>query len=124
MIFVFGSNLSGIHGAGAARIAHEKHGAMMGIGEGLVGNSYALPTKGYKISYIPLQEVYPHITKFINFAEERHDLEFQVTCVGCGLAGFKNKEIAPMFSLAPSNCFFDKKWMPWLGRNRRYWGTY
>lgn len=120
----FGSNLSGIHGAGAARVAHKQHGAKLGVGEGITGNSYALPTKGYNISYMPLDQVHIHVQKFIDFAAQNIDTEFQVTCVGCGLAGFKNKEIAPLFSLAPGNCLFDTKWMPWLGKQRRYWGTF
>lgn len=124
MIFVFGSNLSGYHGGGAARDAFENHGAKWEMGEGLAGNSYALPTKGYNISYIPLDQVHIHVQKFIDFAAQNMDKEFQVTCVGCGLAGFKNKEIAPLFLLAPGNCLFDTKWMPWLGKQRRYWGTF
>ena len=124
MIFVFGSNLSGIHGAGAARVAYEQHGAKWGQGEGLAGNSYAIPTKGVNICYMPSDQVHIHVGKFIDYAARHLEDEFQVTCVGCGLAGFKNKEIAPMFSLAPGNCLFDTKWMPWLGKSRRYWGTF
>lgn len=124
MIFVFGSNLSGIHGAGAARVAYDQHGARWGLGEGPAGNSYALPTKGINISYMPLDQVHIHVQKFIDYASVNLDVDFQVTCVGCGLAGFKNKEIAPLFSLAPGNCHFDRKWMPWLGKSRKYWGTF
>lgn len=124
MIFIFGSNLSGIHGAGAAYVAHKQHGAKLGVGEGMTGNSYALPTKGYNISYMPLDQVHIHVQKFIDYASVNLDKEFQVTCVGCGLAGFKNGQIAPFFSLAPGNCLFDTKWMPWLGNTRRYWGTF
>lgn len=124
MIFVFGSNLSGIHGAGAARTARDKHGAIWGVGEGLMGESYALPTKGYGITFIPLQVVKQHVQLFLTFAAGRPDLEFKVTRVGCFLAGFTDKEIAPLFKDAPANCFFDLKWHPYLGDSKNYWGTF
>ena len=124
MIFVFGSNLSGIHGAGAALYAKKSKGAVYGIGEGLVGNSYALPTKGHNISFMPLNEVTKHVNTFIKFATDHPELEFQVTCVGCGLAGFRNRHIAPLFSLAPDNCLFDTQWKFILGDSKRYWGTF
>ena len=96
-ILVFGSNLSGIHGAGAARYALQHHGAIMGQGMGLQGSSYALPTKGVKISFMPLEDIARHVMAFINFTKIRPDLTFRVTRVGCGLAGFKDEEIAPLF---------------------------
>lgn len=126
MIFVFGSNLSGIHGAGAARYAAVHKGANYGQGEGLQGQSYGLPTKGLHISYMPLEEIHKHVNKFIAFAASHDALSFQVTQVGCGLSGFQPSEIAPMFEQAAyygSNCYFDKVWLPWLPRNAQYWGT-
>lgn len=99
-IFVFGSNLSGIHDAGAARHAFMHHGAIMGQGMGLQGTSYALPTKGVKISFMPLEDIGRHVAAFISFAQIRPDLTFRVTRVGCGLAGFKDEEIAPLFRAA------------------------
>ena len=96
-IFCFGSNLSGIHGAGAARHAMLHHGATMFQGSGLQGSSYALPTKGVNISFMPLEEIGRHVDEFIEFAKSRSDLTFRVTRVGCGLAGFKDEEIAPLF---------------------------
>ena len=96
-ILVFGSNLSGIHGAGAARHALLHHGATMFQGSGLQGSSYALPTKGVNISFMPLEEIGRHVDEFISFAKSRPDLTFRVTRVGCGLAGFKDEEIAPLF---------------------------
>ena len=96
-IFCFGSNLSGIHGAGAARHAMLHHGATMFQGSGLQGSSYALPTKGVNISFMPLEEIGGHVDAFISFAKSRPDLTFRVTRVGCGLAGFKDEEIAPLF---------------------------
>jgi hypothetical protein len=124
MIFVFGSNLSGIHGRGAAHYAMMHKGAVFGIGEGLRGESYALPTKGLNISYMPLDEIEDHVAVFLEYAYLHPTWKFQVTCVGCGLAGFKNSQIAPFFSLAPENCFFDTKWRDYLPPNRDYWGTF
>ena len=125
-IFVFGSNLSGIHGAGAAKVAYQHHGAKWGVGEGMAGNSYALPTKGYRITFMPLWQVVCHIEKFLNYARNNQDKTFQVTCVGCGLAGFKDSEIASIFKSfnPPKNCHFDSKWQPYLGDEYTYWGTY
>ena len=121
MIFVFGSNLSGIHGAGAARFAHRNKGAVMGKGIGLQGQSYALPTKGLKISFMPLNEVEVHIDAFKDFAMDHPNMEFQVTQIGCGLAGFTKEQIAPLFKSSPSNCYFDMEWQPLLGDSHNYW---
>jgi hypothetical protein len=127
MIFVFGSNRSGIHGAGAAKTALEKHGAIWGIGEGLAGSSYALPTKGFKIEKISILEVQNHVDNFLEFAVVHPNAEFQVTRVGCGLGGHKDADIAPLFREATNNCLFDEYWKPWLDTKsvkRRYWGTF
>lgn len=121
MIFVFGSNLSGIHGAGAARFAMQKKGATYGQGQGLQGQSYALPTKGKNITFMPLHRVAGYVDDFINYAKSRPDLTFQVTQIGCGLAGFKSDQIAPLFKDAPENCYFDVAWLPFLGLHRNYW---
>lgn len=111
-IFVFGSNLSGIHGAGAARYARENHGAIMGQGMGLQGSSYALPTKGVNISFMPLADIGWHVAAFISFAKIRPDLTFRVTRVACGLAGFKDEQIAPLFkdALPLKNIRLPKGW--------------
>lgn len=123
MIFVFGSNLSGIHGAGAARFAMQKKGATYGQGQGLQGQSYALPTKGKNITFMPLHRVAGYVDDFIDYAKSRPDLTFQVTQVGCGLAGFKPDQIAPLFKDAPENCYFDVMWLPFLGLHRNYWNN-
>lgn len=123
MIFVFGSNLSGIHGGGAARFAHIHKGAVMGVGEGLTGDCYALPTVGEGITRMQYADALPHIQKFLQFAKDHPDLEFQVTRVGCGLAGFTDAQIAPLFRDAPSNCLFDTAWSGWMPR-ARFWGTF
>lgn len=109
-IFVFGSNRAGIHGAGAARYAYNYQGAEWEVGEGLAGDSYALPTKGYRLETLPLDEIKAHVDKFLAFANLRPDLTFFVTRIGCGLAGYQDSEIAPMFAGAPSNCELPDKW--------------
>ena len=91
-IFVFGSNLAGAHSGGAARIARKKFGAKMGQGVGLQGNSYAIPTMQGGIATIQ-----PYVDEFIEFAKKNPDLTFYVTRIGCGIAGFKDEEIAPLF---------------------------
>ena len=111
-IMVFGSNFSGIHGAGAAKYARLHHGAIMGQGIGLQGSSYALPTKGVNISFMPLEEIGWHVNAFIEFAQSRPDLTFRVTRVGCGLAGFTDEDIAPLFkeALPLKNIRLPKGW--------------
>ena len=115
-ILVFGSNLSGIHGAGAARYALQHHGAIMGQGMGLQGDSYALPTKGLKISFMPLEDIGRHVAAFIQFTKIRPDLNFRVTRVGCGLAGFKDTDIAPLFrdALPLKNVRLPQGWREFL----------
>ena len=123
MIFVFGSNEAGRHGAGAARFALEHRGADYGTGHGLHGQSYAIPTKDHEIQSLPKRHVLNYVLHFIQFAQEHPELTFQVTAIGCGLAGFKHEDIAPMFVGAPNNCFFDTLWKPWLPE-KRFWGTF
>ena len=123
-VFVFGSNLAGIHGGGAARVAHKQHGAEWGVGEGRTGDSYALPTKETDVyTSRSLVDVAGSVESFMEYAVANPDLEFQVTRIGCGLAGFTDEDIAPMFKHAPSNCLFDSAWEPWLS-NVRFWGTF
>ena len=110
MIFVFGSNLSGIHGAGAARHARLERGAEPGVGEGMTGSCYALPTKGFKLKEMTIQEVQTSVETFLQFAHDNPEITFQVTQVGCGLGGFSRDDIAPMFEYAPENCYFDRMW--------------
>jgi hypothetical protein len=122
MIFVFGSNLAGRHGAGAALTALREHGAELGVGEGARGLSYALPTKDEKLRTLSLARVAIHVRRFLDHAA-RHPAEtFKVTRVGCGLAGFRNEQIAPLFDGAPPNCLFDEAWRPWLP-GASFWGT-
>lgn len=104
MIFVFGSNYGGRHGKGAALFAREHHGAIYGKREGLQGNSYAIPTKNSRMKSLPLETIKVHVDKFLDFARAHPELEFEVTPIGCGLAGYKYTDIAPMFKEAPFNC--------------------
>ena len=110
MIFVFGSNLAGRHGKGAALHAKKFHGAIYGQGIGLQGNSYGIPTKDHRVKTLPLDTIKPHVDDFIDFAKANPLLSFQVTKIGCGLAGYGEHEIAPMFIGASSNCILPPKW--------------
>lgn len=96
-IFVFGSNLAGIHGAGAAKLAYEKFGAIFGKGEGLCGQSYAFPTKDYHIKTLPTQDLETSVDNLQYTVELYSEYDFLVTEVGCGLAGLKANQIAPLF---------------------------
>lgn len=91
-IFVFGSNLAGHHAGGAARIARKKFGAISGKGVGLQGQSYAIPTMQGGVETIK-----PYVDDFIQFAKEHKEFVFLVTRIGCGIAGFNDTEIAPLF---------------------------
>jgi len=114
-IFVFGSNLAGRHGKGAALYARRYHGAIYGQGVGLQGSSYAIPTKDERIRTLPLSQILPYVEEFLEFARSHPDIEFQVTRIGCGLAGYKDEHIAPMFRGAPSNCVLAPEWQEVLG---------
>ena len=94
-IFVFGSNLAGIHAGGAARTALEHFGAIMGQGVGLQGQSYAIPTMQG-----PVETIKPYVDQFIDLAREWDQTTFYVTRIGCGIAGFSDEKIAPLFKEA------------------------
>ena len=96
-VFVFGSNLAGRHGGGAARLAAEKFGATFGVGVCHEGRAYALPTKDEKIQTLPLSEIEKYVGNFIVYAAAHPELTFLVTQIGCGLAGYTPAEIAPLF---------------------------
>ena len=109
-IFVFGSNLSGIHGAGAARDARRLFGAELGVGEGLTGNSYAIPTKDRRLKTRSLDDIKVSVDTFLQFARSHPEMKFTVTKIGCGLAGYTEDVIAPMFVTAPDNCTLPTGW--------------
>ena len=92
-IFVFGSNLAGAHGGGAAWVAHEYFGAIWGQGVGLQGRSYAIPTM-----HGGMEAIKPYVDEFIEFAKNHPEYKFLVTRIGCGIAGFRDEEIAPLFA--------------------------
>lgn len=104
-IFVFGSNRQGRHGKGAAATARAKHGAIWGCREGRQGNSYAIITKELNPNEPPvtLDEIRVGVFTFLDYAERNRHLTFNVTPIGCGLAGFDAEQIAPMFMDAPNN---------------------
>jgi hypothetical protein len=99
-VFVFGGNEGGKHGAGAARYAFEKFGAVYGQGFGFQGRSFSIPTKNWKIETLPLSIIGFYVDRFVAFAECRSDLVFFVTKLGMGLAGLRADEIAPLFAAA------------------------
>ena len=110
-IFVFGSNLAGAHGGGAARLAYNRFGAVWGQGVGLQGQSYAIPTMQGGVETIK-----PYVDEFIRFAMTRPDLKFYVTQIGCGIAGFRVGEIAPLFmdAIDVENVILPKAFVDYL----------
>lgn len=118
-VFVFGSNLSGLHGAGAARMANQKFGALMGFGRGYYGHgpahSYALPTKDMNIITRSLTSIQEDVDVFIQFVNDNPEKRFFITRVGCGLAGYFDYEIAPMFNkINKAQCSFPEQWAAYL----------
>lgn len=128
-VFVFGSNLAGRHGKGAALYARQHYGAIYGQGVGLspspgpLGYSYAIPTKGIgnPLPALPLEEIGVHVHNFLNFAMEHPELTFKLTPIGCGLAGYKPEQILPLFlswcvddngiSLLPENVILPQEFL-------------
>ena len=106
-IFVFGSNLAGMHGGGAARLAYEQFGAEWGVGVGRTGQCYAIPTM-----HGGVEEIRPYVEDFIRYAEQHPELIFLVTRIGCGIAGFTEEQIAPLFAEARDlqNVALPKGW--------------
>ena len=106
-IFVFGSNLRGLHGGGAAYVAYRRFGAVMGQGSGLQGRSYAIPTMQGGV-----ETVKPYVDEFIDFAREHQELTFLVTRIGCGIAGFSDEEMSPLFKGAHklTNIILPAEW--------------
>ncbi len=97
-VFVFGSNLEGMHGGGAARTAYQRFGAVWGEGVGHHGQSYAIPTM-----HGGVEQIRPYVDEFVEYARANRHLRFLVTRIGCGIAGFRDEQIAPLFSEA-LNC--------------------
>jgi hypothetical protein len=116
-IFVFGSNLDGLHMGGAARVAYEKFGAVWGQGVGIQGQSYAIPTMQGGVETIK-----PYVDQFIELAREWDQNTFYVTRIGCGIAGFTDEEIAPLFDEAYDlyNVRLPKSFAEIIERNRNH----
>ncbi len=117
-VFVFGSNLAGRHGAGAALTAVKKFGAVYGVGVGLRGQSYAFPTKDEKIQTLPLDRIRQEAETLISFARDNADKTFFLTDVGCGLAGYSASQIAPFFKETPDNIVLPKVFWDLIQENR------
>jgi hypothetical protein len=118
-IFVFGSNLAGIHGRGSAWEARKNHGALQGVGRGRMGMAYAIPTKDKFIRTMSLHDIQPYVTEFLEYARAlaHTDLTFNVVAIGCGLAGYTPADIAPMFKGAPSNVKLPREFIEVLAND-------
>lgn len=117
-IFVFGSNLQGIHGKGAALHAKINYGARQGQGEGRQGNSYAIPTKETPWVPLPLEAIRTHVGTFISYANSNPSDRFFLTAVGCGLAGYDPVDIAPFFVEAPENVILPEEFFYYVMKER------
>ena len=113
VIFVFGSNSAGRHGKGAAQYARDVLGAKPGQGEGLMINCYGIPTKYGNLQVKPLSEINESVQRFVEFTKAHPQLQWHVSAVGCGLAGYEAQDIAPMFKHA-INCSFPDNWRDYL----------
>lgn len=123
-VLVFGSNLAGRHGLGAAKLAREQYGAIWGQGAGLQGQSYGIPTRDGRpgtpslrspAATLTLDEIQRQVASFVAYANAHPAKQFFITRVGCGLAGHRDADIAPFFSEAGANCSFPQEWGPFLG---------
>ena len=110
MIWVFSSNLAGRHTDGDARIARDKYGAKYGVGVGRTGPAYAIPTKTGSLITLGRKVIKIYVDEFLEYARAHPELRFEVTRIGCGLAGYTDAEIAPMFAGAPENCDLPEGW--------------
>lgn len=114
LIYVFGSNRKGIHGAGAALYARNNFGARIGQGAGFQGQSYGIPTKNDpKQKGLPLNQIAEEVDQFCEFTQEYREFNFIVTAIGTGFAGHEHKDIAPMFNAA-TNCWFTVLWSRYM----------
>lgn len=110
-IFVFGSNLAGRHGRGAALYAKRRHGAIQGQGSGLQGNSWGIPTKDETLKVLSLGKINFFVGTFLAYARNHRELTFRLTPIGCGLAGYSPEQIAPLFREAPSNVLLPPEFL-------------
>lgn len=117
-VFVFGSNEGGFHGAGSALEAMKNHGAIYGKGWGLHGDSFAIPTKDHAFRVLPINQIADYVFRFVRFAKANPGMRFNIVAIGCGLAGFKPEQIAPMFKDAPHNCNLPKEFLEVLNAEK------
>lgn len=117
-IFVFGSNLQGRHGRGSAKFALENHGAIYGIGRGIQGNSYGIPTKSNPWQTLSLFTIRKYVDEFRNWALDHPNDTFRVVEIGCGLAGYTQEEIAPLFEQMPTNVYLPDSFRRILEREK------
>jgi hypothetical protein len=114
-VFVVGSNLAGRHGKGAALWARQHRGALYGQPAGAQGNSYAIPTKDANLRTLPVRTISVYVGGFLAYARNRPTTQFQLTPIGCGLAGYSPDEIAPLFRGAPANVIIPPEFAAVLG---------
>lgn len=119
LVFVFGSNLSGKHGKGAALTAKRFFNAETGIYEGLTGNCYAIPTKNKSLKTLSLSDIDPYIERFVEFAYDNPDKQFMVTRIGCGLAGYDDRDIFNIFDSynLSKNVLLPGNWLKFKNNN-------
>lgn len=117
-IFVFGSNLAGRHGKGAALDAVKRYGARRGVGEGRTGNAYAIPTKDAALCVLPLDDIERRTLTFLDYAHRNPQLTFELTAIGCGLTGYSPSQIAPFFVRATPNVSLPTEFLSALGRGK------
>lgn len=119
-IFVFGSNTRGLHYSGAALYANQAYGADMGVGEGLTGDSYALPTCSGPQTPSPRGDVRAACERFRRFAIDHPEHDFLLTAVGCGIAGFDVVEVAEWLGVMPDNVYVQAKLVDGYVHNELY----
>lgn len=120
-IFVFGSNLAGRHGAGSALAAYQTWGAKLGVGVGLQGNCYAIPTKDENLNTLSIDEIKLYVDSFLEFVRVNSHLSFLITEIGCGLAGYTPTQIAPLFDkIVHTNCTLPYSFYEILSTNSKF----
>ncbi len=113
-VFVFGSNMAGTHAGGAAKIALQHFGAMRGVGRGWAGQSFAIPTMNEHLQQMPLSQIEHYIDDFKIYVKNHANTKFFITAVGCGVAGYKVEEIAPMFKGIGHHVIFPESFRPFV----------
>lgn len=116
-VFVFGSNLAGEHSDGAARVAYQHFGAVRGVGRGWAGQSYAIPTLNEHIQQMPLSQIEHYVDDFKVYSRNHPKMKYFVTALGCGIAGYKVSDIAPLFKGISKNVIFPESFKPYVEQN-------